>query len=275
MFEDETKDNSTPPNNLPVREAEDMFAEVDNKTGESTPSSASGEEGKIKDALSAGALQPKTPTQPAQPTPGNVVMPNLEAESDLDKQAGSLNQISKYKMKGPILGKILFIILIVVIIAGVGFGAWWVYAKMFNKSTTITQISPTTTVTTNVVSPVVSTTTNKETNKDVTDVNTTTQINNQIKADEILFGEPIDTDGDGLDDIREKQLGTDVNKKDTDGDGLIDGDEFFIWKTNPLNKDTDGDTYLDGEEIKNGFSPLGPGKLLNIPVNVKQSTSTN
>ncbi len=97
---------------------------------------------------------------------------------------------------------------------------------------------------------------------------------NQQKNDTILFGEPVDTDSDGLDDIREKQLGTDPNKKDTDSDGLSDGDEVLIWKTKPLVKDTDLDGHLDGVEIKNGYNPLGPGKLYNIP-KTKQATSTN
>ncbi|MGV0385101.1 hypothetical protein ACUY2T_10175, partial [Corynebacterium sp. 22_2729] len=38
--------------------------------------------------------------------------------------------------------------------------------------------------------------------------------------------EPVkDTDGDGLTDDKEKELGTDPNKADTDGDGINDGDE--------------------------------------------------
>ncbi|MDK6808555.1 Rib/alpha-like domain-containing protein, partial [Corynebacterium aurimucosum] len=34
-----------------------------------------------------------------------------------------------------------------------------------------------------------------------------------------------DTDGDGLTDKEEEELGTDPNKADTDGDGINDGDE--------------------------------------------------
>jgi len=267
MFEDDQKkdNNVAPPNNLPTGEPEDMFAGVDKKDDVTTSAP--------KDALSAGVLQPKQPTNstPASaPTPLQSENANTtfnDKDSDLDKQAGSLNQISKYKMKGPILGRILLILLVVVVIAVVGFGAWWVYAKIFNKETATTK---TTTVTTNTATTAV---TKKEKKKTDSNVNTTTQINNQIQADSILFGEPIDTDGDGLDDIREKQLGTDPKKKDTDGDGLTDGDEFFIWKTKPLNKDTDGDTYSDGEEIKFGYSPLGPGKLINIPTSTKKTTS--
>lgn len=37
----------------------------------------------------------------------------------------------------------------------------------------------------------------------------------------------IDTDGDGLTDVREEELGTDPNMYDTDGDGVSDYDEIM------------------------------------------------
>lgn len=77
--------------------------------------------------------------------------------------------------------------------------------------------------------------------------------------------EPVDTDGDGFEDSRELELGTDPQNPDTDGDGLTDKEETTIWKTNPLNADSDGDTYPDGHEVKNGYSPSGPGKLFEVP----------
>jgi hypothetical protein len=43
-----------------------------------------------------------------------------------------------------------------------------------------------------------------------------------------------DTDGDGLNNTREAQLGTDPNNPDTDGDGISDGDQVFIFGTDPL-----------------------------------------
>jgi hypothetical protein len=39
----------------------------------------------------------------------------------------------------------------------------------------------------------------------------------------------------------------------------------MVWHTDPLNPDTDGDGFKDGDEVKNGFNPLGPGKLLTPP----------
>jgi len=48
---------------------------------------------------------------------------------------------------------------------------------------------------------------------------------------------------------------------DSDQDGLSDADELNVYGTNPLKSDTDGDGYLDGEEVKNGYNPLGEGRL--------------
>ncbi|MDZ7771165.1 MAG: OmpA family protein [Balneolaceae bacterium] len=61
--------------------------------------------------------------------------------------------------------------------------------------------------------------------------------------------EPVDTDGDGLTDAEEMDLGTDPNNPDTDGDGLTDGDEVNQYNTDPLNEDTDGDGLTDGAEV--------------------------
>jgi hypothetical protein len=69
----------------------------------------------------------------------------------------------------------------------------------------------------------------------------------------------VDTDGDGLNDQREVELGIDPQKSDSDGDGLSDGSEVLSLGTNPLNRDTDGDGYTDGEEVKNKYNPRGPG----------------
>ena len=95
-----------------------------------------------------------------------------------------------------------------------------------------------------------------------------------MNNDKILFGEAVDSDKDGLDDVREKELGTDAYNADTDSDGLSDGDEVIIWKTNPLNPDTDGDSYKDGQEVRNGYNPLGAGKLIIVTAGVSTSTAT-
>lgn len=52
------------------------------------------------------------------------------------------------------------------------------------------------------------------------------------------------------------------SKIDSDNDGLVDEDEFNIYKTDPHKTDTDGDGYQDGIEVKAGYNPNGPGKLI-------------
>ncbi|MBN2229060.1 MAG: SBBP repeat-containing protein [Candidatus Thorarchaeota archaeon] len=64
-----------------------------------------------------------------------------------------------------------------------------------------------------------------------------------------------DADCDGLDDLTEISLGTDVLCIDTDCDNLNDAFEVKLG-TDPLDDDSDGDTYLDGLEVIAGTNPL-------------------
>lgn len=70
-----------------------------------------------------------------------------------------------------------------------------------------------------------------------------------------------DRDLDGIADQDETTYKTNVDESDTDGDGLGDGQEVFIYTTDPLKNDTDGDTFLDGYEVRRGFNPKGAGAL--------------
>ncbi len=63
-----------------------------------------------------------------------------------------------------------------------------------------------------------------------------------------------DTDGDGLTDAEEEELGTDPEEEDTDGDGLDDGEEENLG-TDPTEIDSDGDGYPDGAEVDAGSDP--------------------
>lgn len=84
------------------------------------------------------------------------------------------------------------------------------------------------------------------------------------EAEEVQEAE-IDTDKDGLIDSQEAELGTNQEGADTDGDLLFDLEEIEVYGTNPLNSDTDNDGYMDGNEVKAGYDPNGPGKLIEIP----------
>ena len=71
-----------------------------------------------------------------------------------------------------------------------------------------------------------------------------------------------DFDQDGLSNLQEFKLGTDMRKADTDGDGIPDGEEVVAGKdgfiTNPINPDTDGDGVNDGQEVLGGTNPTDP-----------------
>ncbi len=58
-----------------------------------------------------------------------------------------------------------------------------------------------------------------------------------------------DSDGDGLTDQFELEIGTDPNNPDTDSDRLSDGEEVLRRNTDPLNPDTDSDQLGDGTEV--------------------------
>lgn len=58
----------------------------------------------------------------------------------------------------------------------------------------------------------------------------------------------IDTDGDGLMDGEELEIGTNHRRKDTDEDGLTDYEEIYMCGTDPLRPDTDDNGINDGDE---------------------------
>lgn len=66
----------------------------------------------------------------------------------------------------------------------------------------------------------------------------------------------LDSDGDGLPDIYENMIGTDLNNPDTDGDGLIDYQEVYITGTDPTKYDsvTDGVSDADADPDEDGLT---------------------
>ncbi|KKR34710.1 MAG: Peptidoglycan-associated outer membrane protein [Candidatus Magasanikbacteria bacterium GW2011_GWA2_40_10] len=254
MF-DEQNQNPSAPKNLPA-EPVDMFAGVEkNEAGEALLAA-------VPDALDAGLLKKKNEVK---------TMPNLPSD------------LQNYKTSAPILGKVLVFLFIILLLGGFSYGAWWFFAGSKNQTSKL----PT--------AP--ATQTDLESPQNTAPANTTTNIPAQQNNDQILFGQAIDSDKDGLDDVREKEIGSDPQKadsdgdglndgdeviiyktsplvSDTDGDGLSDGDEALIWRSNPLNPDTDGDSYPDGTEVRNGYSPTGPGKLFSAPTTTPVATST-
>ncbi len=71
----------------------------------------------------------------------------------------------------------------------------------------------------------------------------------------------VDSDGDGLSDAEEEELGLDPDSSDSDGDGLEDGDEIDQG-LDPLSIDSDGDGYRDSDEITEGTDPLDDASVI-------------
>jgi len=65
----------------------------------------------------------------------------------------------------------------------------------------------------------------------------------------MVSGGDLDSDGDGLLDGQEAEIGTDPYNPDTDADGLSDGEEVNLYQSDPLNPDSDWDGLKDGEEV--------------------------
>lgn len=80
-----------------------------------------------------------------------------------------------------------------------------------------------------------------------------------LAEDAAIIAGDLDSDGDGLTDRHELEIGTDPYNPDTDGDGLTDGEEVLKYKTDPLNPDSDFDMLSDGAEVrKHNTDPLDP-----------------
>ena len=75
-----------------------------------------------------------------------------------------------------------------------------------------------------------------------------------------------DIDGDGLINISEYQIGSDITLADTDGDNLSDQAELNHY-TNPTEADTDNDGISDDNEVINGLDPNDSSDALLDPDN--------
>lgn len=72
----------------------------------------------------------------------------------------------------------------------------------------------------------------------------------------IIYEDTVDSDGDGLSNLEEKNLGTNPLLLDSDGDGLTDYEEHVTYGTDPLNADSDNDNINDYNEIALSLNPL-------------------
>lgn len=90
------------------------------------------------------------------------------------------------------------------------------------------------------------------------------------KSDDGYSVDFLDSDGDGLADVYEELIGTDIGNVDTDNDGLTDYQEVYITGTDPTkydsltegvsdyDADNDSDGLSNGIEIELGTYPMDP-----------------
>jgi len=278
MFDDKpVAPQGQAPQNLPLGEPEDLFAQTE--TGAALPpnppveSAGGGAPIAQPSALDAGILKPIEPTQPV----GAPYAPSkMQVPPPLDQSPyapASLNTLKEPTMSRGILTAII----IVVALLFIGGAAWWVYRYLNVPKETPENLTPPLTDDTSLPPDSETEPPQEEidTPAESDDLSPIGSTSTQPVDETILFGEAVDTDGDGLDDQREEGLGTNPQKVDTDEDELSDGDEVIIWNTDPLNADTDGDSYVDGKEIKAGFSPKGPGKLFEVKATTSTTSNTS
>ncbi len=266
------------PQNLPMGEPEDVFAQTENLNPvipaspepliPAQPSAPVQNFSTSPSALDAGILKPKVDPQPQSSTGADFSPP---------PQMGQMPQMdSMQALKEPTLSRgIMTAIVVLISVLFVGGAVWWVYRYINVPAQVVPEDISGENINTTDEDDVI-----EQENLDEQNLNDdaftppTDTTSSQPLDETLLFGEESDSDGDGLDDRREESLGTDPTKIDTDQDELSDGDEVIIWSTDPLNKDTDNDTYLDGSEIKAGFSPKGPGKLFEVQSSSNTSVSS-
>ncbi len=255
MFDDTPQKPGNIPVNLPFIEPEDIFSSVEEA---SSPVLEAGLEQAVvsqqeeaPSALEAGILRPKVTAETAPPltmdAPSRDPRPYTPPPTeDMFRETEPARTLGTPKMRGPFLSRGLIGIGIgVIAFAIIGVGGWLVYRNMTEGGGDSKDFD----------TPSLP----QETNS-LSAPSTEAAIDNKV-----LFGDVVDSDEDGIDDVEEKQRGTDPLHWDSDRDELSDGDELLIWKTNPLNPDTDGDTFKDGLEVRSGYSPSGPGKFSTVP----------
>jgi len=261
MFDDpQQSGHGTPPPNLPIGEPEDIFSRVEPSSEveeDAVPEKSPAMDVSVFEASAVASPSPLFSSMPADLSPdatssalaAGILRPKAPSvqNDEIPTLGGAASSEQMYKVQGPSFIKNALVFLVVIVLVGVAiFGGYWAYGAFIKDK--------------------ISAKPSSDSLESKEDADTFIGQTEEATADEqILFGEIVDSDADGLDNEEERGIGTDAHNWDTDSDGLSDYDEVKVWKTDPFLADTDGDGYLDGSEVKSGYSPTGPGKIFEVP----------
>jgi len=147
----------------------------------------------------------------------------------MDTQGGS------YEIREPIGNRrVIAWIIIAVSVVVLGVGSIWIYMSFMRENVSDTG-EPTDFSSPDdgdVIPPVdTSSNGNAQITQPVSDIVSDSGTGAEDIDQQILSGEPLDTDGDGLTDVQESELKTNYLDWDSDKDELGDGEEVLIWKT--------------------------------------------
>lgn len=175
--------------------------------------------------------------------------------------------------------KLVIILVIVTVVAGLTVGGLYVFNNVLNQDTTNENANTNTVVDENL--NVVENTNTENVNATNQNLNLTTNENNNAAVNEntnstlsntnttntnvaVTPSGPLpssaDSDGDGLTDIEETVYGTNASQPDSDGDSFIDG------------KRQEGTSFIG--EVFNGYNPAGDGRLEGSALVKRQENST-
>lgn len=280
MFDDQpAASGPSVPNNLPLNEPQDIFESTESsplpplaEDGAAAPLMQSQPFAQQTSALEAGILRPKQEI-PSMNVPPRSMPQNISGLPPMMNNTPQEPLSEVNSLKEPKLSHGIMITIMVVVVGFILVGSGWFVYRVFTKdSPEQTPLAPleTEVIPPQIVEEVPIVPVGVTPLEEEITVTSTSAIDQ-----EILLGESLDSDGDGLKDNRETELGTDPNSADTDSDGLSDGEELLIWHTNPKNSDTDGDTYKDGDEVRAGYSPSGPGRLAETVPSFQNNTIIN
>lgn len=288
MFNDDTQKPGSAPANLPIGDSEPMdilpadkdeaplqpLPEVPMPSRANSDFSSGGvqfKDGKLGNgpsALDAGKLKPIPPATPSmRPVASVTVKPAMVSGSMLGGNPVEIHESFIVRYKILIIGVVGLIIVIPLVWAGISLytrGNQLVETTAILKDDVVAPPSedPATEPVLSVVTPVSETPIATST---IGNGDTSSSISEVVEQKPSENDATKDTDGDGLTNSEEITAGTDPAKADTDVDGLTDKEEINLWKTDPRNPDTDKDGFKDGAEVKNGYNPLGTGRLFGVP----------